>query len=240
MKKMFKKQNMKHIITRSYIDSIAYTEAMFKYVDNTCDPYYQERNVKNFNYRVAHLKGLGAWRWLSTYRHRNIIGDFIFSDKKGIDFGGNQAPIWGNTEIIDINPPHMYRKLNHTFTEELDYVFTSHTLEHIDDIHHTLCELFRILKRGGYIIVIVPSWTCKRWQAGQPGNTHKWTFSLDNSFVNIEIGVHVAGFKILQAEYTWDNSIFVLATKTPELEKGGIVVKPSIFYQCSSSAESKY
>ena len=222
---------MKYIITEEYIKSNIYQDTILCYIDDECNPFYQEENVENWNFRVSQLKGLGAWRWLSSYRHKDIISEFIFSDMEGIDFGGNSGPIWGNTEIIDIEPKYKYRKIEDIYEMELDYIFTSHTLEHVPDLYKILKELYRILKRNGTMIIIVPAWNCERWRAGYPNNTHKWTFSLDNSnyidsideqnnhikimvrYTNIVNELGTAGFVIKQAEYTYDNSIFILATK---------------------------
>lgn len=205
---------MKHIITKEYIYSYVYDNTMLKYVNSSCNLFNQHENVKNFDYRMSKLRGLGAWRWLSTFRHRYLIADFVFSKQQGIDFGGHHAPIYGNTEIIDIYPEHFYRKIRYISDEELDYIFTSHTLEHVKELPYTLREFTRILKPAGYLICIVPSWNCERWRAGGP-NTHLYTFGLENDseWINIEKLISNAGFNVLKAEYTYDNSIIILATK---------------------------
>jgi len=41
-------------------------------------------------------------------------------------------------------------------SESQDAVFSSHCLEHIDDYKYALSEWYRVLKIGGYIIIIVP------------------------------------------------------------------------------------
>ena len=38
----------------------------------------------------------------------------------------------------------------------LDYVFSSHLLEHLDDPHAALLEWLRVLKSGGYIVMYLP------------------------------------------------------------------------------------
>lgn len=212
--KIYKSFDMKYIITKEYIESEVYKNTMEKYIDEDCNLFRQEENADNWIYRSSKLLGLGCWKWLSTYRHKTIISSFVFSDGKGIDFGGHNGPIWGNTEIIDIFPPKMYRKIEHIKDGELDYIFTSHTLEHIKDLDYTLRELYRVLKEGGYMIVIVPAWNCERWRADQNRSGHVWTFDLGiHGYTNIEKKIKKSGFIINEAEYTYDNSIYILAVK---------------------------
>ena len=96
--------NMKEILSREYLNSDIYSSLMMKYVTEDNNLFRQEENVENWVWRLSNFKTLGAWRWLATFRHKELIMDYIFSDKFGIDFGGHNGPIWGNTEIIDIEP----------------------------------------------------------------------------------------------------------------------------------------
>ena len=41
-------------------------------------------------------------------------------------------------------------------TESEDYVFSSHVLEHTPDLIKTLVEWYRVIKRGGYLFMIIP------------------------------------------------------------------------------------
>ncbi len=211
---VYKVMNMRHIITEEYIKSDVYKHIMEKYMTDDCNPFLQEENTENWNYRSAQLKALGAWKWFSTYRHKDLISTFVFSDKKGIDFGGYNGPIWGNSEVVDIYPEFMHRKIQHIPDKSLQYIFTSHCLEHIASLDWTLKELYRVLQYFGAFIIIVPSWNCERWQANKGSSGHVWTFTLnDDEFTRIDKKIEEAGFKILQAEYTWDNGIFILAAK---------------------------
>ena len=40
--------------------------------------------------------------------------------------------------------------------EVLDYVFSSHLVEHMPDINKTITEWFRVLKPGGYLVLYLP------------------------------------------------------------------------------------
>ena len=162
---------------------------------------------------MSENKHLCAWRWLSLLQYRNLIAEYIFSDRKGIDFGGWRGPVQGNSIIVDIYPPGKFRQIGSFDDGELDYVFSSHTLEHLYQLKYEVSEINRVLRVGGKIIIIVPAYTCIRWRKM---NTHghlrsfalegdKWT-RLDKLFIE-------AGFKILLARYCWDNSIFLFGEK---------------------------
>ncbi len=56
------------------------------------------------------------------------------------------------TDVIhDLNNfPYPFKK------EELDYIYCSHILEHVDDFFKTLKELLKILKKKGTLHIVVP------------------------------------------------------------------------------------
>lgn len=51
--------------------------------------------------------------------------------------------------------------------ESLDYVFSSHTLEHILGTEEVLKEWLRVVKKGGYVIIVMPD---KRFHLHDPEN----------------------------------------------------------------------
>jgi len=52
--------------------------------------------------------------------------------------------------------------------ESLDYIFSYHTLEHIPNTEQVLKEWLRVVKRGGYVIIVIPD---KRYHLHDPNNT---------------------------------------------------------------------
>lgn len=63
----------------------------------------------------------------------------------GIDFGANNLNWVGNVKKL------------HWFKDNvLDYVFSSHVLEHVDNDKITLREWIRVLKPRGYLVLYVP------------------------------------------------------------------------------------
>ena len=40
--------------------------------------------------------------------------------------------------------------------EEFDYVYSSHCLEHVDDVRCALKNWFRVVKKGGFLLLYIP------------------------------------------------------------------------------------
>jgi ADP-heptose:LPS heptosyltransferase/predicted SAM-dependent methyltransferase len=60
---------------------------------------------------------------------------------------------------------------------EMDFVFSSHLLEHVQDYYAALAEWWRVLKVGGYLVLYLPHADLYP-RIGQPGSNpdHKWDF----------------------------------------------------------------
>ena len=86
-----------------------------------------------------------------------------------VDYGGNQ--------IHDLNKFH-YPVEENTFDE----IYASHILEHLDNFHNTVSELYRIAKPDGIIIVYAPFFLNTKY-FGEPD--HKIPFSI-RTFDNYE------------------------------------------------------
>lgn len=78
----------------------------------------------------------------------------------GLDIGysgyTNSRPILDSAVGVDLKYPG-YDGIHLPFDDESqNYVFSSHTLEHIKDYKSAIKEWYRVLKVGGYIVTIVP------------------------------------------------------------------------------------
>lgn len=64
---------------------------------------------------------------------------------------------------------------------KFDFVYSSHCLEHLEDVKVGLENWCRILKSGGYLFVVVPDWTLyeKETWPSQFNDDHKASFSID-------------------------------------------------------------
>lgn len=205
-------RNLEKIVNKEFLESDEYAEIMTLHLEKDENRFKLADNSKNFTYRAAHLKSYGAWRWLSLFQYRHFLVDLIFSDKEGIDFGGQGSPIGGNTRIVD-KDRRRYLTLDDLRDNSLDYIYSSHTLEHIDNLDETIKKLYNKLKNHGELVIIVPCYKCVRWRKGNT-KSHLWTFSLeDNGYTRIDEMIKDAGFYILMAKYCWDDSIIIVGEK---------------------------
>lgn len=102
----------------------------------------------------------------------------------GIDIGSGDAPVISSKRCV-----HYDKKINRAYDANTmidqadntyDWVFSSHCLEHTIDPKIALDNWWRILKPGGYLIVIVPDFMLYeqfQWPSKYNGD-HKHRFSL--------------------------------------------------------------
>lgn len=231
---MNSKENVKVgeiLISKDYIYSQEYEDLMFKFLDRDADRFDLPHKSENFLWRQKGLWYMGAWRHMSTYQFRDLISEFVFSDKKGLDFGGWNGPIHGTATVVDTWEKAKYHSLAEFGVKTQDYIFSSHCLEHIKNFEYKLDQMYEILKDDGKLILILPSYKVRKWHVGA-GNTHIYNMilSFDEKIPEFEADPHYApyyrlyykiidkivekaGFKLLKCEYCWDNSIFIYAEK---------------------------
>lgn len=97
-----------------------------------------------------------------TYLEKIASGFFIkYMFGKGLDIGyagyiPGAIAILPEAIGIDLGYPG-YDGLTLPFTDgSQDYVYSSHTLEHIDDYKHAIRDWFRVTRKNGHIITVVP------------------------------------------------------------------------------------
>jgi len=190
-----------------------------------------EEETRNFRYRHQIVNRLlGAWRWKPLFMNRDRIIPIIFDpNKAGIDFGGGAGPVNPEATIVDFNQKDVFGRMVKFKTLadvdfQVDYIFSSHTLEHIKDLDGISIQILNTLKKDGYLILNLPSYTCLRWRSGihshKAFNDHQWTFTLSRTEIKDEIP-HLLEidtllekyFKIELKEYSGDNSIFLIARR---------------------------
>lgn len=94
---------------------------------------------------------------------------------KGIDIGASDWPIDGADPIQEGEEENAYHLPNHK-DESLDFVFSSHCLEHLDKYKDALELWVSKLKVGGILFLYLPHKDMKLWNPGGPwvGEAHKW------------------------------------------------------------------
>ena len=138
----------------------------------------------NLRHSDAARAELGVWRWAGMQEYQAEILSEI-AGKRVIDFGGAAGPLGFDSVIVDKATPDKWTTLNE-WREYLgnfgvDVIFTSHTLEHIEDLTGTLDQMRAIAPT---IICHVPSWKNPAWRAGvdrprkEQDGPHLWTFGL--------------------------------------------------------------
>ena len=173
---------------------------------------------------------LGVWRWKGIQKYAGRILDLICG-KRVIDFGGFDGPLGFGSIVVDQKAE--YKTLDDVLGQ-VGVIFTSHTLEHLDDPATWLHKALARLANGGYLIVHVPAWTCERWRADQYTNErqptgHRHTFCLwpevpcvvrtPEEWITITESIafkwidRLVPGNIELAEYVGDDSILVIARK---------------------------
>lgn len=224
------------LTTHSYLTSPEYTSDMMRGYNGTYEDFinfYYDADPRTPNYDFRHSvysKQLGGWRWKGIFTYRETFIDILFNSKlKGVDFGGAAGPICKHIDIVDLYEKDYYgREVKYNYLSEvpykLDYIFSSHTLEHILELDKIIQEMYSCLDESGILALNLPSYTCKRWWAydgPRIGGKHVHTFKLKKTttdeqipnLINIDELLEKKGFKIALAEYSGDNNIIIFAEK---------------------------
>lgn len=132
-----------------------------------------------------YLKGKRPIIKAETYKAKNrrIKEDFFSKYCKGsgldIGFGGDLVL----PEAVGWDFEHGDAQyLKGIADESYDYVYSSHTLEHVDDAKISLINWFRVLKKGGYLILYIPHRDLYEKKKSLPSRfnaTHKRFFLID-------------------------------------------------------------
>lgn len=121
-----------------------------------------------------------------TAKTRKLSGssfpDHLFVGR-GIDIGCGKDVVSQNAEPFDTNHGDANNILRYKKAESYDFVYSSHTLEHMIEPKKCIREWFELLKPGGHMIIIVPD--SQLYEQGVfPSvfnRNHKWRFTMDNS-----------------------------------------------------------
>ena len=231
--KWYFSRKRKQVLTKTFLMSSAYDNIFLGKADSEektglfLDD--AEKRTKDFRYRHGKMSRiLGCWRWKGLYQHKQKILPILFDkEKRGIDFGGAFGPVSMHTTVVDFAEKDIFhRKIKYKSLQDIDftvdYIFSSHTLEHIEALESVFSQMQKILKKGGQLILNLPAYSCKRWRHGvhsnKKFNDHKWTFILAGTSLEenipklLEIDTLIKQyFTISFKTYTGDNSIFIIA-----------------------------
>lgn len=122
------------------------------------------------------IRAVGAWRWPLIYKHRSAILPLLRG--RTIDFGGLAGSIGYGSIVVDHGAAE-YRAL-YDVPGRVDTIFSSHTLEHVQDLNMVLQCM--VSKATGHLILQVPSWRCEMLR------TENWAHHYHNFCLAAEIG----------------------------------------------------
>jgi SAM-dependent methyltransferase len=99
-----------------------------------------------------------------------------FCQGRGVDIGAGFWPLPGAVPIDVARGPGLSESLADVEDGSLDYLFSSHCLEHIEDWRQTLAEWVDKVKPGGAVFLYLPHPACGIWRMGSPfvGDAHRW------------------------------------------------------------------
>jgi predicted SAM-dependent methyltransferase len=122
------------------------------------------------------------WELVEYTRGRGLdlgCGPFkAFPHFIGVDNGHHDQQFgWQNKANLIVES---CEKLDLIASQSMDFVFSSHLLEHIEDYQAALKEWFRCVKPGGYLILYVPD-EDEYPKVGEEGANpdHKWNVNYD-------------------------------------------------------------
>jgi len=91
---------------------------------------------------------------------------------KGVDVGASNWPISGSRVIENKKEENAY--IIKEQDNSLDFVFSSHCLEHLDKWQDALKEWYRVLKHEGVLVLYLPHPSCEMWLP-EVNKYHKWS-----------------------------------------------------------------
>ena len=130
---------------------------------------------------------------------------------RGIDVGAGAWPLEGAIPIENVPEENAY-KLDRFRDNSLDFVFSSHCLEHLDKWQGALSLWIRKIKPGGILFLYLPHESMKLWRPGEIfGMAHVWSPKWEILVPFLE----KAGLKILEYEKNRDRywSFHIIARK---------------------------
>ena len=105
----------------------------------------------------------------------------------GLDIGAGAWPLESAKAIENIPEENAYR-LDKISDASLDFVFSSHCLEHLERWQDALCLWIKKLKSGGILFLYLPHNSMVMWRPGEVmGIQHTWspTWQVLNPFLEL-------------------------------------------------------
>lgn len=100
-----------------------------------------------------------------------------FCKGHGVDVGSGHWPLPGAIALDAARGPGKKRSIRDFAAGTLDFVFSSHCLEHVSAWQEELSVWIEKLRAGGVVFLYLPHPDCAIWQPGSPmvGSGHQWS-----------------------------------------------------------------
>lgn len=121
---------------------------------------------------------------------------------KGVDIGGGNWPLPGARPIEDCMEENAYLIREHS--KSLDFVFSSHCLEHLNRPERALKEWIRVIKPGGILYLYLPHPDYIPWRKESMPKWHKHNLHLQDVLAWLE-GIEV--IEIVQKDHYFGQKI---------------------------------
>jgi len=117
-------------------------------------------------------KGISYPEYLKEGPGSRFITEFAkeFCKGKGINIGYGSDKVFDNCILFDIKDGYDCNSIPYIDDMSLDFVFSSHTLEHMNDWQYSLNDWHKKLKKDGCLFLYLPHYTMEYWK---PENNKK-------------------------------------------------------------------
>jgi len=131
-------------------------------------------------------------RKTNKLRGNKFINQYFYGNV--IDVGGGNDPVTKTAKVFDLENGDAQYITRYEAEESYDCVHSSHCLEHMVDVPAALSEWWKLVKKGGYMVITVPHedlYEQKIWPSIF-NEDHKATFRLNqiNSWSRVSYDLH--------------------------------------------------
>jgi SAM-dependent methyltransferase len=117
---------------------------------------------------------------------------------RGLDIGGGANPYPYASCTLDVKQGQDIEKVKE-FGHDLDYIFSSHMLEHLDDQPAFVYKAWEALKRGGTLFLYLPHPSCGLWSPKNPEMQGRYGHKYLRSPKETKALLRSVGFRVIDS-----------------------------------------
>lgn len=116
-------------------------------------------------------------------------------------FGTDCSDYCSGTNVVDLNKDILPFPDNY-----FDVIFSKSVIEHINNTEHYMNEMYRVLKEGGLLILLVPDWETQYFIFYQdPTHVHPYTQKSVERLLNMYEFKEIKSEKFVQLPSVWNS-----------------------------------